>query len=61
MGLDDEKRRAAGAAADLVERSSELAARLAAEPVVVEHGLFPPELVSDVVVGTAEGVEIRAV
>jgi ribose 5-phosphate isomerase A len=28
-----------------------LAARLSAEPGVVEHGLFPPELVSDVIVG----------
>ena len=36
-----------------------LAARLAAEPGVVEHGLFPPELVSDVVVATGEAVEIR--
>ncbi|HYI75614.1 MAG TPA: ribose 5-phosphate isomerase A [Gaiellaceae bacterium] len=37
-----------------------LAARLAAEPGVVEHGLFPPELVSDVVVAAGEAVEIRA-
>ena len=37
-----------------------LAARLAAEPGVVEHGLFPPELVSDVVVATGNAVEIRA-
>ena len=36
-----------------------LAARLAAEPGVVEHGLFPPELVSDVVVATDDAVEIR--
>jgi ribose 5-phosphate isomerase A len=28
-----------------------LAARLSADPGVVEHGLFPPELVSDVIVG----------
>jgi ribose 5-phosphate isomerase A len=28
-----------------------LAARLSAEPGLVEHGLFPPELVSDVIVG----------
>ena len=28
-------------------------------PGVVEHGLFPPELVSDVVVATGESVEIR--
>jgi ribose 5-phosphate isomerase A len=35
----------------------ELAARLAATPGVVEHGLFPPELVSDVLVGRGDGVE----
>jgi ribose 5-phosphate isomerase A len=39
----------------------ELAERLAAEPGVVEHGLFPPELVSDVVVATGDSVEIRTV
>jgi ribose 5-phosphate isomerase A len=38
----------------------ELADRLAAEPGVVEHGLFPPELVSDVIVARGESVEIRA-
>jgi ribose 5-phosphate isomerase A len=37
----------------------ELAARLSAEPGVVEHGLFPPELVSEVVVATGEHVETR--
>jgi ribose 5-phosphate isomerase A len=37
----------------------ELADRLAAEPGVVEHGLFPPELVSEVVVATGDGVEVR--
>ena len=36
-----------------------LAARLGAEAGVVEHGLFPPELVSDVVVATGEAVEVR--
>jgi ribose 5-phosphate isomerase A len=36
---------------------AELAARLAATPGVVEHGLFPPELVSDVLVGRGDGVE----
>ena len=36
-----------------------LAARLAAEAGVVEHGLFPPELVSDVVVATGDAVEVR--
>ena len=34
-----------------------LATRLAAMPGVVEHGLFPPELVSEVVVGRGDGVE----
>lgn len=38
----------------------ELAARLSSEPGVVEHGLFPPELVSDVVSATGERVEIRS-
>ena len=37
----------------------ELADRLSAEPGVVEHGLFPPELVSDVVVARRDTVEIR--
>ena len=37
----------------------ELANRLSAEPGVVEHGLFPPELVSDVVVAHGDAVEIR--
>jgi ribose 5-phosphate isomerase A len=37
-----------------------LAARLAAEPGVVEHGLFPPELVSDVIAATGDSVGIRA-
>jgi ribose 5-phosphate isomerase A len=34
-----------------------LAARLAATPGVVEHGLFPPELVTDVIVGRGSGAE----
>jgi ribose 5-phosphate isomerase A len=38
-----------------------LAARLAAEPGVIEHGLFPPELVADVVVATGKRVEVRRV
>jgi len=37
----------------------ELADRLSAEPGVVEHGLFPPELVSDVIVAVGDRVEIR--
>jgi ribose 5-phosphate isomerase A len=35
-----------------VEDPSVLAARLSATPGVVEHGLFPPELVTDVLVGS---------
>jgi ribose 5-phosphate isomerase A len=34
-----------------------LAGRLAATPGVVDHGLFPPELVTEVVVGRGDGVE----
>ena len=40
-----------------VDDPAELAERLAAEPGVVEHGLFPPELVADVLVGRGETVE----
>ena len=36
----------------------ELAAWLAAMPGVVDHGLFPPEMVSDVLVG--RGTEAQA-
>jgi ribose 5-phosphate isomerase A len=36
-----------------------LAHRLSAEPGVVEHGLFPPELVSDVIVARGDAVEMR--
>jgi ribose 5-phosphate isomerase A len=39
----------------------ELADRLSAEPGVVEHGLFPPGLVSNVVVASGERVEMRVV
>ncbi|MGH3077301.1 MAG: ribose 5-phosphate isomerase A [Gaiellaceae bacterium] len=42
-----------------VDDPAELAARLAATVGVVEHGLFPPELVSDVVVAHGEQVEHR--
>ncbi|HEV3000558.1 MAG TPA: ribose-5-phosphate isomerase RpiA [Solirubrobacteraceae bacterium] len=38
--------------ADLSDPAA-VAARLAATPGVVEHGLFPPELVADVIVGRA--------
>ena len=40
-----------------VEDPAEVAARLAATPGVVEHGLFPPELVSDVLIGREDAVE----
>jgi ribose 5-phosphate isomerase A len=36
-----------------------LAERLAATPGVVEHGLFPPELVDDVIIGREAGAERR--
>lgn len=39
-----------------VEDPRELAARLSATPGVVEHGLFAPEMVSEVIVGDARGV-----
>lgn len=38
-----------------------LAARLAAVPGVVEHGLFPPEMVSDVLIARGETVERRGI
>ena len=34
-----------------------LSARLASTPGVVEHGLFPPDMVSKIIVGSASGVE----
>lgn len=37
----------------------ELAARLSATPGVVAHGLFPPEMVSLILIGGAKGVERR--
>ena len=40
-----------------VEDPGEVADRLAATPGVVEHGLFPPELVSEVLVGRGDSVE----
>jgi ribose 5-phosphate isomerase A len=36
---------------------AELAARLSAEPGVVDHGLFPSEMVSEVLIGRGGGVE----
>jgi ribose 5-phosphate isomerase A len=38
-----------------------LADRLAAEPGVVEHGLFPPALVSEVVIAAGDTIDIRRV
>jgi ribose 5-phosphate isomerase A len=40
-----------------VEDPAELAVRLSATPGVVEHGLFPPEMVATVFVGRGESVE----
>lgn len=42
-----------------VEDPAELAARLSATPGVVAHGLFPPELVSTILVGRGDTVERR--
>jgi ribose 5-phosphate isomerase A len=44
-----------------VDDPAALAARLSATPGVVEHGLFPPELVSEILVGRGNAVERRAV
>jgi ribose 5-phosphate isomerase A len=41
----------------VVDDPAVLAAGLDAAPGVLEHGLFPPELVSEVLVGRADGVE----
>ena len=43
-----------------VEDPRELAARLSATPGVVAHGLFPPEMVSLILIGGEQGVERRA-
>jgi ribose 5-phosphate isomerase A len=40
-----------------VDDPGELAARLSATPGVVDHGLFPPELVSEILVGRDGAVE----
>lgn len=42
-----------------VDDPAELAARLSATTGVVEHGLFSPGLVSDLVIGRGDGVEQR--
>lgn len=44
-----------------VDEPAELAARLAATPGVVEHGLFGPELVSEILVGRGPAVENRRI
>ncbi|HXP38352.1 MAG TPA: ribose-5-phosphate isomerase RpiA [Solirubrobacteraceae bacterium] len=43
-----------------VENPRELAARLSATPGVVEHGLFAPEMVSEILIASATGVERRS-
>lgn len=43
-----------------VEDPARLAARLDATPGVVEHGLFAPELVSEIVIASDAGIERRA-
>jgi ribose 5-phosphate isomerase A len=42
-----------------LEDPRELAARLSATPGVVDHGLFAPELVSDILIATPSGIEHR--
>lgn len=42
-----------------VEDPSELAQRLSATPGVVEHGLFAPELASDILIAGPNGIEHR--
>jgi ribose 5-phosphate isomerase A len=37
-----------------------LSATLAATPGVIEHGLFPPTMVSDVIIGVGDGTEHRS-
>jgi len=44
-----------------VDDPAALSARLAAQPGVVAHGLFPPSMVHHVLVGGADGVERMAV
>ena len=40
-----------------VDDPAELAARLSAHPGVVEHGLFPPAMVAEILIGRGETVE----
>ena len=44
-----------------VDDAERLAARMSRTPAVVAHGLFEPGLVSDVLIGTPEGVEHRTI
>ena len=44
-----------------VDDPAELAARLSATPGIVEHGLFGPELVSELLIGRGDEVERRLV
>jgi ribose 5-phosphate isomerase len=37
-----------------------LSARLSAVPGVIEHGLFPPEMVSLILIAREQGIERRA-
>jgi ribose 5-phosphate isomerase A len=41
-----------------VDDPAALAAALAAVPGVVDHGLFPPSLVTSVLVGRADGIAV---
>jgi ribose 5-phosphate isomerase A len=40
-----------------IGKPADLAARLEADPGVTSHGLFPPSMVSEVLVGTGDGVK----
>jgi ribose 5-phosphate isomerase A len=40
-----------------IDDPGELAARLAGQPGVVEHGLFSPRLVAEIIIGRNDGVE----
>lgn len=42
-----------------IEDQAALAARLSATPGLVEHGLFAPQMVSDILIGRDDGVEHR--
>jgi ribose 5-phosphate isomerase A len=39
---------------------ADLATRLAAIPGVIEHGLFPPAMVSEIIIGSGQGIRRRA-